>query len=110
MALSDLSKKIRRYHVLHAAAKAAEKELDALKEWFRTESGGADASFKYADKEVVVTRKTRSSWDGDKLTVTLGAKVEEFKKTSSHLEVSCRKTAREVKAGKSKRKAAEAAA
>lgn len=100
MALSDVSKKIRRYHVLHAQAKAAEKELEALKEWFRTESGGSDASFKYADKEVVVTKKSRSSWDGDKLTVTLGAKVDEFKKTSSHLEVTCRRTAAAAKARK----------
>ena len=98
MALSDVSKKIRRYHVLHAQAKLADNELEALKEWVRTESGGADAAFRYADKEVVVTKKSRSSWDGDKLTVTLGAKVDEFKKTSSHLEVSCRKAAAEAKA------------
>jgi len=98
MALSQLSKNIRRLHALHAQQKETAKEIDALKTYFRAEAGDVDTVFQYRELEVPVTWKERMSWDGDKLQVALGEKAGEFKKTSRYAEVGCRTAKAEVAA------------
>lgn len=77
MALSDRAKKIRRYFKLHAQNKVLAKELDELKDYFKTESGGEDCVFTYRNIEIPVTWKERSGYEV---------------KPSRYQEVTCRKT------------------
>lgn len=91
MPLSEQSKNVRLFQKLHSQYREVGKRLDALKEFFRTQSGGEDVAFKYRDTEVVVTNKSRESWDSDALSLKLGEDIGEFKKTSSYQEVTCRK-------------------
>jgi hypothetical protein len=91
MALSKLGQHIRRFHALHAEHKEREKELDALKAYFREKAGEADHVFELGELQVPVTWKERSSWDSDLLTSEFGAQAAAFKKTSRYAEVSCRR-------------------
>lgn len=92
MALSKTDKNIKRFHELHSQLKDMNRELDALKAFFREEAEESDATFCYKEIEILVTKKSRSSWDSDKLVLKLGKAVQEFKKESSYLEVTCRAT------------------
>ena len=98
MALTKLQKSIKRFAVLHAAQKAAEKELDALKAFFKDESGGKDTTFTYGSADVVVTSKSRSGWDSAKLGVELGDKADKFRHQIPYVEVTCRKAKSRVAA------------
>lgn len=93
MALTQLQKNIRRYAELHAVYKDAEKELGLLKDFFRAESKGLDTAFHYGKDEVIVTSKSRTGWDTEALVKLAGKKADGCKKTTTYLEVSCRKAA-----------------
>lgn len=93
MALSQLSKDIRRFARLHALSKKISAELDLLKDGFRELAGDKDAIFQYRDMEVPVTWKERRGWDTALLDQKLGKKADDYKKTSRYAEVSCRKKA-----------------
>ena len=93
MALTALTKKIRRFHAVHAQLKKLTAEADALKEYFRGKAGDTDTVFTDEKKglEVPVIWKERTGWDGDKLAAKFGAESDQYKKTSRYAEVSCRK-------------------
>lgn len=94
MALSQQSQNVRKIHQVYERYKEAERELEALKTYFREQAKGEDVTFSYRELDVVVTSKSRSGWDQDKLTLLLGDKADGYRKTSSYLEVSCRKSAK----------------
>lgn len=95
MALSELTKNIRRLHLVNAEKKKLEKEEDSLKAFFRTQAGDVDMIFTDDAKgiEVPVTWKERTGWDTDALAKKLGTAADECRKTSRYAEVSCRKKA-----------------
>ena len=93
MALSALAKKINRFHKLHSQAKELTKELELLKASFREESGGTDMVFTHKDIDVIVTNKSSTRWDYQRLYQHLGDLAKDFKSCITFQEVSCRKTA-----------------
>lgn len=88
---AELARNVRRFHALHAELKHGEKELDALKAFFRAEAGDVDTVFVDKDLEVPVTWEERTGWDGPALELCLGVRAPEFKKTTRYAKVGCRK-------------------
>lgn len=86
-----LARNIARFHALHAEHKEGEKQLDALKTYFREEAGDEDMVFVDGKGlEVVVTWEERTSWDGAVLEHFLGDRAPEYKKTTQYAKVGCR--------------------
>ena len=94
MALSQLTKDIRRYHKLSDDLKPLEKEREALKDRFRelAKEAGGDAVFQDPVKglEVVVTREEASRLDTKKIRADHG---EKYDATSISFKVTARKMA-----------------
>jgi len=84
----SLDEKISKFVEFHDQKAFAERQLEALKKWFKADSGDEDTTYESEDgTQIHVTWGETTRFDNAKLDAHLGDEAQDFKTTTSHQKV-----------------------
>ena len=95
MAVSELTRNIKRLWKLNNDRKALQKEEEALKTWFRHQAGGKDREFACSGIVVSVTNGHTTRVDLDQLRIDLRDKIKQYERETDTVTVKVAKMHRE---------------